>query len=79
MAQTVNVYEAKTNLSKLIAQVEAGEEITLSRNGRPVAKIVPLTWSRIARKPGIWEGQVVIHEGFYDEYSEQDDRDWYGE
>jgi prevent-host-death family protein len=78
MSQTVNVYEAKTNLSKLIAQVEAGEEITLSRNGRPVAKIVPLSWSALARTPGGWEGRVVIHDGFY-EYTEQDDRDWYGE
>lgn len=38
-----NIYEAKAQLSKLIAQVEAGEEVVLSRAGKPVARIVP--WS----------------------------------
>ena len=37
----VNIYEAKTQLSKLVARAEAGEEITISRNGRPVARLVP--------------------------------------
>ncbi len=37
---TVNVREAKTNLSKLLAQVEAGEEVVIARNGRPVARLV---------------------------------------
>lgn len=44
----VNLYEAKTNLSKLVASVEeAGEPIVLCRHGRPVADIVP------HREPGI--------------------------
>ncbi len=37
----VNVGEAKTNLSKLLAQVEAGEEVEIARNGVPVARLVP--------------------------------------
>jgi prevent-host-death family protein len=37
----VNVYEAKTQLSKLLERVEAGEEIVIARNGRPVARLVP--------------------------------------
>ena len=37
---TVNVREAKTNLSKLLAQVEAGEEVVIARNGKPVARLV---------------------------------------
>ena len=35
---TVNVHEAKTNLSRLLAQVEAGEEVVIARNGKPVAR-----------------------------------------
>ena len=35
----VNVYEAKTKLSKLLDRVERGEEIVLGRNGRPVARL----------------------------------------
>ncbi|MHC1558600.1 type II toxin-antitoxin system Phd/YefM family antitoxin [Actinomycetospora sp. C-140] len=41
MADQVNVYEAKTQLSKLLERVEAGEEIVIARNGRPVARLVP--------------------------------------
>ena len=78
MSETINVYEAKTHLSQLISRVESGEELTLSRNGRPVARIVPLTWRAIVRKPGVWKGRIVIHDDF-DDFTEQDERDWYGE
>jgi prevent-host-death family protein len=74
----VNVYEAKTQLSRLIARVEAGEEITLSRNGRAVARLVPLARTAPVRQPGAWKGRVVIHDDF-DQFTEQDARDWYGE
>lgn len=38
---TVGAYEAKTHLSKLLEKVEAGEEITITKHGAPVAKLVP--------------------------------------
>lgn len=38
---SVNVYEAKTNLSKLLEAVERGEPVTIARAGRPVADLVP--------------------------------------
>ena len=37
------IHQAKTNLSKLVARVEAGEEIVIARGKTPVAKMVPLT------------------------------------
>lgn len=37
---TVNVHEAKTHLSRLLTQVEAGEEVVIARNGKPVARLV---------------------------------------
>jgi prevent-host-death family protein len=40
MTVQVNVYEAKTNLSKLLEQVLAGERVIISRNGKPVADLV---------------------------------------
>ena len=36
----VNVHEAKTHLSRLLARVEAGEEVVIARNGNPVAQLV---------------------------------------
>ena len=39
---TVNIFEAKTNLSKLVARAEQGEEIIIARNGKPAARLTPL-------------------------------------
>lgn len=41
-AAQFNIHEAQANLSRLIARVEHGEEIIISRAGKPVAKLVPL-------------------------------------
>lgn len=42
MASQVNVHEAKTQFSKLLHRVEAGEEIVIARSGTPVARLAPL-------------------------------------
>jgi len=54
-ATTVNMHEAKTHLSKLVARVEAGEEIVLARAGRPVARLSPVPLTQ-PRRPGAWKG-----------------------
>jgi antitoxin (DNA-binding transcriptional repressor) of toxin-antitoxin stability system len=41
-----------------------GEEITISRAGRPVAKLVPLQAPGIPRRRGLWRGRVVMHDDF---------------
>jgi prevent-host-death family protein len=61
-----NIYDAKTQLSKLVERVEGGEEIVLARNGRPVAKIVPIQRRTSPRVPGGWEGKVWIADDFDD-------------
>ena len=58
MTETVNIHEAKTHLSRLLARVEAGEEIVIAKSGKPVAKLVPLDAGR-AREPGIAEGRLT--------------------
>ncbi|MDS1271710.1 type II toxin-antitoxin system Phd/YefM family antitoxin [Lipingzhangella sp. LS1_29] len=77
MVTQVNVYEAKTSLSALLARVEAGEEIVIARNGRAVASLVPARKQTEPRTPGAWRGQVWISEDF-DELDEQTLADWYG-
>jgi prevent-host-death family protein len=52
----INVYAAKTHLSRLIDQVNAGEEVVITRHGRPVARLVPAQAAK-PRKPGLLEGQ----------------------
>jgi prevent-host-death family protein len=39
----VGAFEAKTHLSRLLDQVEGGEAITITRHGKPVARLIPLT------------------------------------
>ena len=58
---TVNVHEAKTNLSRLLKQVEAGEEVIIARNGTPVARLVREK-KRGKRKPGDLKGNKVWEE-----------------
>ncbi len=55
--RTINIHEAKTHLSRLVARVERGEELVLARAGQPVARLVPIAPAR-ARKPGAWKGKV---------------------
>jgi prevent-host-death family protein len=74
---TVNTHEAKTHLSRLLARVEQGEEITIARDGKPVAKLVPCEPKPRERKLGTAAGQVIIHPSFYDDMTEEELGDWY--
>jgi prevent-host-death family protein len=60
----VSIHEAKTNLSRLIAQVEQGEEVVVRRRQTPVAKLVPYSPAAKPRTPGALRGRIKIHEGF---------------
>jgi len=60
MATTVNIHEAKTNLSRLLRRVSAGEEIVIAKAGRPIARLVPVMQKPARRVPGSAAGQVII-------------------
>ena len=51
--QTVNIHEAKTQLSRFIDQATLGESIIIARAGRPVARLVPLEAIRQTRQLGL--------------------------
>jgi prevent-host-death family protein len=57
--RVVNVYDAKTNLSRILESVEKGEEIVIARAGRPVARLVPIA-SAPRRVPGRWAGRWAL-------------------
>jgi prevent-host-death family protein len=59
----VNIHEAKTHFSKLLRRVAAGEEIVISKAGKPVAKIVPLA-ARSRRRFGIDRGVFAVPDDF---------------
>lgn len=60
----VNVYAAKTQLSRLLERVEHGEEVVITRHGKPVAKLVPITQRRRPRKLGTLRGKIRIAKDF---------------
>lgn len=75
---TVNVYEAKSSFSKLIARAEAGETIIVARNGKPVAQLGPVDFVHRPVVFGDLKGKIWMSDDF-DEWTEQDERVWYGE
>lgn len=66
MTTTVNVHTAKTELSKLLARVEAGEEIVIARGKVPVARLVPMPAVKKVRVPGRLKGQISIGPEFFE-------------
>jgi prevent-host-death family protein len=60
--ELLNVHYAKTHLSRLLDRVAAGEEIVLGKNGKPVAKLVPI--EAVARRPGRLKGKIKIASDF---------------
>ena len=57
------MHEAKSTLSQLVAEVEAGEEVILARDGTPVAKLMPIRAAR-RRRLGRWKGKVRMSADF---------------
>ena len=64
MGIIVNVHDAKTNLSKLLARVSQGEEIVIAKAGRPVAKLTPVSEKGGRRMPGSAKGKIRISDDF---------------
>ncbi len=63
--QTVNIHEAKTHFSKLIEQIQRGEEIVIAKAGVPVARLVPYVEHKSAiRPPGSMKGELWIADDF---------------
>jgi prevent-host-death family protein len=62
----VNIHEAKTQLSRLLAKVAAGEEVIIARNGEPVARLVPVEPPRKKRVLGLDAGKIWISPDFDD-------------
>ena len=58
MIETVNIYDAKTQLSRLVDRAAGGEEILIARAGKPLARLVPLE-GEAPRQPGLLRGLTI--------------------
>lgn len=62
--KTVNIHEAKTHLSRFVEEAAAGEEIVIAKNGKPLARLIPLKKARKRPKPGSMKGMIRISDDF---------------
>jgi prevent-host-death family protein len=60
--EPINIHQAKTHLSRLIEQVLRGEEVVISKRGRPVAKLVRIP--QAPRQPGRLKGKIHMAPDF---------------
>ena len=67
---TVTIHAAKTNLSKLLARVEAGEEIDIARGKTPIARLTPIRSQAPVRRFGAMKGNVTVEPEFFEPMSE---------
>ena len=58
MPELVNIYDAKTQLSRLIDRATAGEEILIGRSGKPLVRLVPVE-DASPRTPGLLKGLAI--------------------
>ena len=76
----VTVHKAKTELSKLIARAEAGEEIFMARREKPAVKLTPVSAEpRKSRGLGAWKGKATLPDSFFDPLPEEELRAFEGE
>lgn len=73
----VNVHQAKTQLSRLLARVEAGEEVVIARRGVPVARLVGVKPPG-KRQPDVLKGKVAVPDSFLDPLPEEELKGWEG-
>ncbi len=64
MKKEVNTHEAKTQLSRLLRRVAAGEEITIANRGVPVARLVPIPKQKTGRQLGAYGDTIKIADDF---------------
>ncbi len=62
--RTVNIYAAKTHLSRLVEAAAAGEEIVITKYGKPLARLCPLAGPPRRRRLGTLKGKIHVPEDF---------------
>jgi prevent-host-death family protein len=60
----INMHEAKTRLSELVAAAERGEEVLIARNGRPAVRLVAVTAEHAPVRLGVLAGQITLNDDF---------------
>ena len=72
----VTIHAAKTNLSKLLARVEAGEEIVIARGKTPIARLTPIGPPPVERRFGAMKGIVSVGPEFFEPMTDVERKEW---
>ncbi len=62
--ETVNIYDAKTRLSQLVDKAASGEDVVVSRNGKPLVRITRLAATKRQIKFGVLKGKIKVASDF---------------
>jgi prevent-host-death family protein len=73
---TVTIHEAKTNLSKLLQKVAAGEEVIIARGKKPVARLIAVGEVKGKRQPGSLKGTLRVGLEFFEPLPENELSRW---
>ena len=73
---TVTIHAAKTNLSKLLARVEAGEEIVIARGKTPIARLTPIHAPPAKRQFGAFKGVLSVAPEFFEPMTNAELAEW---
>jgi prevent-host-death family protein len=60
----INIYDAKTQLSRLLREVAAGEDIVIAKDGTPLARLVPYQQEGTVRELGLARGRIEVSDDF---------------
>jgi antitoxin (DNA-binding transcriptional repressor) of toxin-antitoxin stability system len=77
-SSSYTVHEAKTHLSRLIADAVAGKEVIIARGKEPVVKLIPIVEPKPKRVPGTLKGLISIGPEFFEPLLEEELRLWEG-
>lgn len=77
MTISVNIHEAKANLSHLLHMIEQGEVVNICRRNVPIAEVKKIENKPKKRKFGLLKGKIKIEDSFFDPMSEEELALWY--
>ena len=77
--QRVNIHKAKTNLSKLIEDARAGEEIVITKDDKPMVRLAPVSSIPHGRRFGAMRGRAAVTDAFFEPLPEHELELWNGE
>lgn len=76
MGKMISLQDAESHLRTLIGRAENGEEIVISEDGRPIARIVPVVSAQADRVPGIAKGDFALTDAFFEPLPEDELAAW---